>query len=159
MHSDDIYKIIGYTVAVMFFIYVILRVLNMQFDIVNGLKKKVKEGLKDKDKDKDKDEDKDKDDEDDNKKDKTSEDQQTAIDEYLDGIEKRNDKKERLIGFGKNQGKFKSGLREEINGCEYDILNILIQTGKKGELSEDAQKNIATLKIKMDACRAVLDGI
>ena len=158
MDSDDIYKAIGYTVAVMFFIYIIVRVLNLQFDIVSGIKKKVDEGFKEGRKEEDDDED----DEDDNKKSKkekkkTSESQQTKIDEYLDGIEKRNDKK--AIGFAKNQSKFKAALAEEMSGCEYDILNILIQTGKKGELSDEGQKKISALKIKLEACQAVHQGI
>jgi len=162
MDSDDIYKAIGYTVAVMFFIYIIVRVLNLQFDIVSGIKKKVDEGFKEGRKDED-----DEDDEDDGKKNKdkekkerkTSESQQTKIDQYLDGIEKRNDKKDAAIGFAKNQSKFKAALAEEMNGCEYDIISILIQTGKKGELTEEAQKKISALKIKLEACQAVHQGI
>ena len=56
MNSDDIYKIIGYAVVIIFGFYIVSKSLNLQFKIIEGM---TRQERKDKEKDKEKQEDKD----------------------------------------------------------------------------------------------------
>ena len=155
MESDEIYKFIGYAVAVLFFLFVITKVLKLQTRIIEGArnrtnKEKNKENNKEKKKKKKangEDEEDEEDEEDDKKKVKTY-DQDVLIDK-IDDAQKVEYKLANYLDItdSDNKQNYKDFITSKYNSLNYQMLQQYFDgTGGDNKAYNDLKTSMDTLE-------------